>query len=102
MRIDPSRVYREFASRFSCDGWQVPWRSKEFSWRGAVGKLRLRADSCRECDHEVGFGDTICAFCGARDPVRLPGWVSMIIVGFAVVNVVSLAGRVFGATLGGV
>ncbi len=74
MRIDPSHICRKLA------------------------RLSVRADHCRECDHEVCFGDTICAYCGARDPVRLPGWVSTIIIGFAVVNVISLAGRVLGAT----
>jgi ribosomal protein L40E len=90
MRIDPSHICRQLASRLSC-------RGAAFSWQSAVAKLRVQADHCRECDHEVRLGDTICAHCGARDPVTMPGWVSTIIVGFAVVNLVALAGRVIGA-----
>jgi hypothetical protein len=90
MRIEPTQIYRQFALWFT-------WREVAYFCGNVVAILRLRADHCRDCDHEVRFTDTVCGYCGTRDPVRLPGWVSTIIVGFAVSNMIALAGRVIGA-----
>ncbi|MEZ6071961.1 MAG: zinc ribbon domain-containing protein [Pirellulales bacterium] len=75
----------------ACWSWLV------WIWPDVIEVLRVRADRCPDCGHEVHMGDRYCNFCGTRDPVQVPAWVVTIIAGFATVNVVSIAGRMFGA-----
>lgn len=50
--------------------------------------LRLKPDHCRDCGEEVSGFTEICANCGAANPVQVPRYVGIIILGFTVQNFV--------------
>lgn len=44
--------------------------------------LHVRPDRCRDCEQEVNGLAEICPNCGAANPVQIPRWIGLLILGF--------------------
>lgn len=53
-----------------------------------ITNLAVDTQLCRECDHPVAPLETICPFCGIRNPVYIPRWIGTVMLFLLVLPVI--------------
>lgn len=66
------------------------YRTARTGWHRVRRATRLTRANCRECGELVRSLEEVCPCCGAHSPVRLPVWITGVLLVLTVHQLVSL------------